>query len=395
MRPFLNVNRKPAYSMKEEYADYPIEENKEIYLSSAWFKSDDSYVKFKNYLELMLKGKDYFVLSTNYRLPVHHGLLSETRAESMRKEMDDISWAIEMESLWWGESESAFFKSTEVNPCRTVVNPYYPPTDLEIIERKDKKYKNPYPKLAGEIRLISADIALCEGKNNDNSVFTLMRMIPEGDGYARQVVHIESYNGMNSDLQALRLKKLFFNFEADKLIIDATGLGMSIFHALKRTHYCQETNTEYPSFSAYNIEEDKYATKGSLPVIYALKVTTLQQNHEIAMNLKDAFIKNKIHLLINDIDGKDHLIDNYNLLKKSPSEQSRLLAPYTQTTAMVNEIINLEYIIHSGYVKVFERGTARKDRYSSVAYLNYLANLIEKEELRKKKMGNDEVFAIW
>lgn len=37
MRPFLNVNRKPAFTMKPEYENYPIEENKEIYLSSCWF----------------------------------------------------------------------------------------------------------------------------------------------------------------------------------------------------------------------------------------------------------------------------------------------------------------------------------------------------------------------
>ena len=40
LRPFLNVNRKPAFTMKPEYEGYPIEENKEIYLSSAWFTNE-------------------------------------------------------------------------------------------------------------------------------------------------------------------------------------------------------------------------------------------------------------------------------------------------------------------------------------------------------------------
>ena len=31
--------------------------------------------------------------------------------------------------------------------------------------------------------------------------------------------------------------------------------------------------------------------KGALPVMYALKVTNMAQNHEIAMGLKDAFLK--------------------------------------------------------------------------------------------------------
>ncbi len=76
----------------------------------------------------------------------------------------------------------------------------------------------------GEIRIISADIALCEGKQNDNSVYSLFRLLPDKETYKRQVVHIESYNGANSDQQALRLKQLFYDFEADKLILDATGI---------------------------------------------------------------------------------------------------------------------------------------------------------------------------
>lgn len=88
---------------KPEYAGYPIEENIEIYLSSCFFKSSEAYEKFHHYVKAMLRGEDYFVLNTSYELAVHHGLLSKSRAEAMRKEMDSVSWAMEMESLWWGK----------------------------------------------------------------------------------------------------------------------------------------------------------------------------------------------------------------------------------------------------------------------------------------------------
>ena len=211
--------------MKPEYENYPIEENKEIYLSSCWFKADYAWDKFKHYVKAMLREEDYFVLNTDYKLAIHHGLLSEARAESMRKEMDDVSWAMEMESLWWGESETAFFKSAEVNPCRTLIKPFYPPTDLEYLNEKDKRNQSwNIPKQNGEIRIISADIALCEGKQNDNSIYTLFRLLPDKDSYKRQVVHIEAHNGVNSDMQSLKLKQLFYDFNADKIILDATGI---------------------------------------------------------------------------------------------------------------------------------------------------------------------------
>ena len=369
---------------------------KEIYLSSCWFKADYAWDKFKHYVKAMLREEDYFVLNTDYKLAIHHGLLSEARAESMRKEMDDVSWAMEMESLWWGESETAFFKSAEVNPCRTLIKPFYPPTDLEYLNEKDKRNQSwNIPKQNGEIRIISADIALCEGKQNDNSIYTLFRLLPDKDSYKRQVVHIEAHNGVNSDMQSLKLKQLFYDFNADKIILDATGIGMSVYESMGRVQYCSERDIEYPAFCAYNLDNDKVLNKGALPVMYALKVTNMAQNHEIAMGLKDAFLKRKIELLINDTEGKDYLVEKQGLLKKSPSEQARLLLPYVQTTAAINEIINLEYTIHNGLVKVAEKGTARKDRYSSISYGNCLANLIEKEELKKRNMDNDDIIVIW
>lgn len=40
IKPFLNVQRIPPFMNKEEYKDYPLEENTEVYLSSSWYKSN-------------------------------------------------------------------------------------------------------------------------------------------------------------------------------------------------------------------------------------------------------------------------------------------------------------------------------------------------------------------
>ena len=59
------------------------------------------------------------------------------------------------------------------------------------------------------------------------------------------------------------------------------------------------------------------ADKNALPVVYTIKVTRVELNHEIAMSLKDCFQKKKIKLLINDMQGKDFMIEKLNMLKKS------------------------------------------------------------------------------
>ena len=90
------------------------------------------------------------------------------------------------------------------------------------------------------------------------------------------------------------------------------------------------------------------------------------------------------------------MINNDNsFLKKTPDEQSRILAPFVQTTALVNELINLEYSLLKDNVRISEKGNARKDRYSSLAYCNFLANLLEEEEMRRRKRGNSKMKPLW
>ena len=71
----------------------------------------------------------------------------------------------------------------------------------------------------------------------------------------------------------------------------------------------------------------------------------------------------------------------------SPQEQAEKLLPYVQTSLTQNEIICLEYEIKQSYIRVYETGKNRKDRYSSLSYGNYFIRLQEKK-LKKKKKGN-------
>ena len=174
----------------------------------------------------MCKGDRCFAFDFSYELAVHHGLLPKARVDAIRKEenMDEISWQMEMESIFFGESMNAFFKSAEINPCRNIKKAWYPPTPLQYLEEKEKTKKSYYlPKQGGEKRIISADISVMGGSRNDSSVYTLMRLIPQGEEYIRQVVYLETMEGGVSDRQAIRLKQLFYDFQADYIALDTQG----------------------------------------------------------------------------------------------------------------------------------------------------------------------------
>jgi len=389
LKQFLNVQRQPPYLDNPKY-EHLLEENKEIFISSAWFKNHWCYEKFSAFKNAMLDGKDYFTCALPYQLSVHHGLLSSRRVENMKTEdnFDPISWQMEMECIFFGESEKAFFKFAELQKNREIIKPFFPTSNLDYIENKTKRRKS--TKMEGEIRLIGVDVAMMGGNENDNTIFTLMRLLPNGESYLRHVPYIEKLSGQHSEAQAIRLKQLFDDFEADYVAMDTSGNGLSLYDDCARILYDEDRDIEYPAWCALNNDEMKKRALDSnaLPIVYSIKVVKQEVNHNMAMNLRSDFEKGKIKLLINELDGRDYLLEKHNLDAKSSEEQALLLQPYLQTTILINEMVNLEYEMRNGFVKLQEVGSNRKDRYSSLSYCNYYARELE-SELKKKNDDYD------
>jgi hypothetical protein len=396
LRPFLNVNRTPPYLQKSQYNTLT-EENKEIYISSAWYKNHWIWDNFKSYLNGMMDGKDYFVAVLPWQLSVYHKLLSYKRVQQQmtQDDFDQMSWDMEFEALFVGENENAYFKLDHIQKCRTLPKPFYPPTDLEFVEAKDtprKKLSN-MPKQAGEIRIVSMDIALMgssKAVKNDTTAFTLLRLLPEEASYRRDVVYMESLAGLHSETQAIRLKQLYYDFEGDYVAMDTMGNGISVFDNVTRILYDKDRDVEYPAWTVVNDEamDDRKMDKNAIPLIYSIKGNP-ELNHKVASGLRSAFEQKKIRLLINDIEAREELVETKGFLKKSSEEQTRLLKPFVQATALTNELVNLIYRVQSGYVKIEEVGTTTKDRYSSVAYGNYVATLLEQDILRANLSNNE------
>jgi len=226
LRRFLATPRQPKYLNKPQYAHLQ-EQNKELYISSSWFKHHWSWDKFKSVAKMMTEGKKYFCCSLPYTLSVHHGLLTKEQIvnEMQEDDFNEVSWMIEMEALFYGENASSYFKLIDIDKNRVLNKAFYPIDNLDYESMKNKK--SSLPKIKGEIRVIGLDVALMKGAKNDNSIFTCMRIIPNGSSYQRQVVYIEHLNGEHSELQAIRLKQLYEDFEADYVVVDTQGVGIN------------------------------------------------------------------------------------------------------------------------------------------------------------------------
>jgi hypothetical protein len=396
-QPFLNNIPQYSYRRNPKWSNYSEYENKTLYLTSAWLKAHYFYRDYYcPFIKKMAQGKDTFVISVPVATSIREGLISEARVEELRETMDAVSFLMETEAVFFGENSNAFFKLDEVDKCRKITSVFYPPSSAQWVAEKDKKVKSwDIPREKGEIRILSSDIALQAGKVNDNSIYSLVRLIPNGKSWKKELVCMESYNGLQAEFQALRLKQLFYDFGCDRMIIDAHGIGMTVFNELKKEIYDNERGITYPAWCSYNRDGDidfgEIDDYGAIALIYAIKASA-ESNHEMAIKLKSDFLSEKFLLPDNDINAKELLNKTIGLSSFSGEEQARYLLPFTQTNLLVGELVNLGYDTVNGKIKIKEKNTARKDRYSSIAYADYLCETIIEEKKQSEKKVDEFIF---
>lgn len=144
LRKFKAGERTPGFIKNNpaKYKDYPRERNTETYISSAYFKWHYSWAKFKAYFKSMIKGENYIVAGFPYQLPVAAGYypLEQIREEMQEDDFNEISWMMEMNSLFYGESERAFFSYTDINNVRRLTRPIYPRPMYQALGDSKIKY---------------------------------------------------------------------------------------------------------------------------------------------------------------------------------------------------------------------------------------------------------------
>ena len=388
-----------GFHSKPEYAHLK-ERNKEIYLSSAWLKHHWSWSKAQSFFESMTDGKSYFLCSLPYQLPIKEGLLMREQVEDEMSEADfsEIQWSMEMEGLFYGESEKAFYRFADIEKNRVLTKAIYPKSFYEILKDKNFKFEE---KQKDEIRLVSCDISgMSSNKNNnDASVFSIIRLIPSKDGktYDKYVVYMESMEGGHSQAQAIQIRRLFEEFDCDYIVIDSAGVGLSVFDSLVTNLYDKERNVAYPAFSCINDPEmAKRCMEDDAPkVIYSIKASA-QMNSDMHVYMLDALKRGKLRLLIDETECKETLMTYKGYEKLPVEEQVKFVQPYLQVSLLLQEMVALERVETSNsLIKLKEPSTRRKDRYSSIGYGVYVAKLLEKDLNIETHYDEEVSYVLW
>ena len=387
LRKFNGTPRMTGYQNKEKYK-HMHEDNIEIYATSAWFCSHWSYTKLLSYLKNMLDtGKDYFLCCLPYQLSVKEGLLLRKQIEEEMSESDFSQMAFDMEMgcKWFNDSNTGLYSYGEIAKNRDIKYAQYPPDTIMGISDKRLCIQKKQP---GEVRLLSADIALMssEKRDNDASSIFINSMIPmKSSRYMNNIIYTENREGMLTDELALLIRKYFEQYECDYLVIDTKGYGFGVVDTLLKDIYDPQTGITYEGLSCFNNPE--IANRCQIPnarkAIWAIQGNP-QFNSECALGLREIFRQNRLKLLLSEFDCEDYLSGIKGYKNLTVEQKINLKLPYIHTDLTINELVNLNYVAKDNVIKVYERSGMRKDRYSSLSYNIYVSRILEADLIKPK-----------
>lgn len=378
LRKFLTSPRQPKYLQKPEYAHMQ-ERNKEIYMSSAYFKSSWAYRKAQSYtLNFFDDTKKYFICGLPYQVSVREGLLSRSQLEDEMSEADynELVQQMEMECLWFGDTDGSLFKFDELT-ARRRLRKAFPPLSF-------CNDKITIPKLTSTgKRILSIDVALMQStkkKKNDASAIFINDLIQVNDtAYQSNFVYGETFEGLKTDELGMIVMKYFYEYQCTDLVLDTNGIGLGVYDFITKDQICQENGKRYQAMTCINDKDmaERCKVRDANKVVWSVKANA-NFNNEICVLLRNGIQNGKINFLIPEQEADSSLKETYKgYFKMSPTEQAKLKMSYIQTTFAVYELIKLDHEVKNGNIKVKEVEGMRKDRYSSIAYSYWCACQLE------------------
>ena len=354
----------------------------QIYVTTAGWKNTYPYEKLIQLLVWQIvQPEKSFIMGGTYRIPILMKLLDKNFIKDLKMDgtFNESSFEREYESKWSGSVEDAFFNSEVFDRNRILNQPEY--------EASGRSSKSAY-------YVLSADV----GRKGCDTVVCVFKVTPQPQGAAiKTLVNIYTFTDEHFEDQAIKLKKLFYKYNAQRLVIDANGLGIGLVDYMIKSQVDPDTADTFPDFGVYNDDElyyKKYRTNVTEQDALYLVKANAPINTEAHTIARSNLSSGKVKFLIDERVAKQKLLNTKVGQNMKPEERAEYLKPFTLTSILKEEMLNLREENEGVNIilKQANRGI-RKDKFSAFEYgLYYIKQEEDSKKKRKKFNVKDFMF---
>ena len=188
------------------------------------------------------------------------------------------------------------------------------------------------------------------------------------------------------------MKKLFYKYNAQRLVIDANGLGIGLVDYMVKQQVDPETNEILPDFGVENDDEGfykKFKTPDTETDASFLIKANAPINTEAHSYVQTQLSSGKIKFLIDENQAKVKLMSTKVGQAMDMNKRAEYLKPFTLTTILREQMLNL--IEENEGVNIILKQSSKsikKDKFSAFEYGLYY---IKQEEDKKRKRGKRNI----
>ncbi len=336
--------------------------SQKIFVTTAGYQGTYAYDKLiQTLIKSVIQPDRYSVLTADYRLPLHHGLLQQTEVDDKLNDptYDKDSFDREYMSIWSDRPTGAAFKASTITALRK----------LKRVELSDKINREAYP---NDFYVIAVDMAK-DGDAKTDGVVARVRPGPHNFNY--RFVNLFQIDSTDYMVVANELKHMIIKYNARLLIYDANGVGATLRDWLNKPT-TDSHGIDLPGFGIINppssAEKDVIIYPADRTLVYEIK-----SGGQAGTNIHRFFFgrisNNSIVLPITAGNAMELFEKNKTFRTLSRNRQIALLTPYKLMDLAAVQLKNLDITMSNETVnatmKIERRsGQIQKDFFSALEY---------------------------
>ena len=375
--PILSFKRDIWWAKRNEgFEDF---ESKLFETSSAFLKSCDFFLRFKDSLTAMKSGDTtQFASALSYKVAVRNGVKTEEEIMVYKRSMVLSSFEMEWGSKFIGSENGSFFPYDLTEPCRNF-------DKIELFQPKGSKSRY----------ILALDVATSSAKTADLAALTIVKISEKPDGtFHKYLVYIRTFHGYGQEALALEIRKMCVRFSnIEKVIVDGNSIGEGVVGMLNFPYVSD--GIEYKPFVRDDIG---YTGNTAIPIVRSF-IGSNKLNNRAAAKTRLYFENKSLHLPVQSASMSREQEENVEFddddeKKTSNAARSLLIeevSVYVETDGLQNELSTIVPKISASGNTIYDSAltTQHKDRYSSLSMnMEYISQL--EDENREKYNNNTE-----